>query len=165
MIAAIALVTKNLGFLLLSNNALVACHSTNGATVFTFMTSLTRAGDVESAGRPSPKIAALAMTTSMDVSLCCCWRAAMAVLASVSEEESSFMVIRVLLAAFGKLERETAEARLRSRTPAITVVLGRRRRAETRPRPMPGGGHVVRLVNVGGSGRWWRWMDVGTYLW
>lgn len=71
----------------------------------------------------------------------------MAVLASVSEEESSFMVIRVLLAAFGKLERETAEAWLGSRTPAITVVLGRRRRVETRPRPMPSSGRVVRLLH------------------
>jgi hypothetical protein len=79
----------------------------------------------------------LAITTSMWVMLWVVLRKSTAVEASVGEVLSILVRMRVLPSAVGRVERAVEGAEVGSRTPTMTVVLGRRMREERRPLPIP----------------------------
>jgi len=94
---------------------------------------------------PDWLIPAFAMTMSRDVMECFDWSSAIAVVGSVSEEASSLMRMSLELGPLGREVRVGVERKM-SRTAAMMVVLGRWRRVDVRPRPMPRFAPVIRYV-------------------
>ena len=88
------------------------------------------------------EIPALAIMTSREVIRCWVLRVLRAVRAEVGDALSRVTVMRQDVVCLGSVERESAVGWWGERTVAMTVVLGRRRYVETRPRPRPvvGGG-------------------------
>jgi len=79
----------------------------------------------------------LAITVSMTSRLCVDWRREIASDGELSDDESRGMTISLLPGPVGMVDRDWEVGAEGSRTPAMTVVLGRRTMAERRPRPSP----------------------------